>query len=34
MFKVEDYIGMAIFGLTAYARVLCKYMSNESLNYK
>jgi len=34
MFKVDDYIGMAISGLTADARVLCKYMRNESLNYK
>jgi 20S proteasome subunit alpha 6 len=28
MFKVDDYIGMAISGLTADARVLCKYMRN------
>ncbi len=34
MFKVDDYIGMAMSGLTADARVLCKYMRNESLNYK
>ena len=34
MFKVDDYIGMTISGLTADARVLCKYMRNESLNYK
>ncbi len=34
MFKVDDYIGMAISGLTADARVLCKYMRNEALNYK
>lgn len=34
IFKVEDNIGMAISGLTADARVLCKYMRNESLNYK
>lgn len=34
MFKVDDYIGMAISGLTADARVLCKYMRNEALHYK
>ena len=34
MFKVDEYIGMAISGLTADARVLCKYMRNESMNYK
>ena len=34
MYKVDDYIGMAISGLTADARVLCKYMRNESLNFK
>ena len=28
IFKVDDYIGMAISGLTADARVLCKYMRN------
>ena len=28
MFKVDDYIGMAMSGLTADARVLCKYMRN------
>ena len=34
MFKVDDYLGMAMSGLTADARVLCKYMRNECLNYK
>ena len=34
MFKVDDYIGMAMSGLTADARVLCKYMRNECMNYK
>ena len=34
MFKVDDNIGMAMSGLTADARVLCKYMRNESMNYK
>jgi 20S proteasome subunit alpha 6 len=28
LFKVDDYIGMAMSGLTADARVLCKYMRN------
>lgn len=34
LFKVDDFIGMAMSGLTADARVLCKYMRNECLNYK
>lgn len=34
LFKVDDYIGMAMSGLTADARVLCKYMRNEALSYK
>lgn len=34
LFKVDDYIGMAMSGLTADARVLCKFMRNESLNHK
>jgi 20S proteasome subunit alpha 6 len=34
LFKVDDYIGMAMSGLTADARVLCKFMRNECLNYK
>jgi len=28
LFKVDDFIGMAMSGLTADARVLCKYMRN------
>lgn len=34
MFKVDDNIGMGIAGLTADARVLCKYMRNECLNHR
>ena len=34
MFKVDDNIGMAMSGLTADARVLCKYMTNDTMNYK
>jgi 20S proteasome subunit alpha 6 len=34
LFKVDDYIGMAMSGLTADARVLCKFMRNECLGYK
>jgi len=30
---VDDFIGMAIAGLTADARVLCKYMQTECLNH-
>jgi 20S proteasome subunit alpha 6 len=34
MFKVDDNIGMAMSGLTADARVLCKYMRNECTNHR
>ena len=34
LFKVDDYIGLVMSELTADARVLCKYMRNESLNFK
>lgn len=34
MFKVDDNIGMAMSGLTADARVLCKYMRNEAINHR
>ncbi|KAM3147742.1 hypothetical protein pb186bvf_000070 [Paramecium bursaria] len=33
-FKIDDHIGIAIAGLTADARVLCKYMRNECLQHK
>jgi 20S proteasome subunit alpha 6 len=34
IFKIDDKIGMAIAGLTGDARIICKYMRNEALNYK
>lgn len=34
LFKVDDNIGMAMSGLTADARVLCKYMRNECVNHR
>ncbi|KAJ5068955.1 proteasome subunit alpha type-1 [Anaeramoeba ignava] len=34
IFKVDENIGIAIAGLTADARVLLKYMQNETLNHK
>lgn len=34
MFKVDDHMGIAIAGLTADGRVLCKYMRNESINHR
>lgn len=33
-FKVDDHMGIAISGLTADGRVLCKYMRNECLNHR
>jgi len=33
-FKLDDHMGMAIAGLIADARALCKYMRNECLNHK
>eukprot|EP01016_Furgasonia_blochmanni_P053427 TRINITY_DN8632_c0_g1_i5.p1 TRINITY_DN8632_c0_g1~~TRINITY_DN8632_c0_g1_i5.p1 ORF type:complete len:266 (+),score=71.32 TRINITY_DN8632_c0_g1_i5:250-1047(+) len=34
IFKVDNQIGMAMAGLTADARLLCKYMRNECLNHQ
>jgi 20S proteasome subunit alpha 6 len=33
IFEIDDHMGIAIAGLTADARFLCKYMRNECLNY-
>jgi len=34
IFKIDDHCGIAIAGLTADARLLCKYMQTECLNHK
>jgi hypothetical protein len=34
IFKIDDHMGIAISGLTADGRVLCKYMRNECLNHR
>ena len=34
IFEVDKHIGIAISGLTADARVLCKYMRNECMNHR
>eukprot|EP01103_Thecamoeba_quadrilineata_P019733 TRINITY_DN8128_c0_g1_i1.p1 TRINITY_DN8128_c0_g1~~TRINITY_DN8128_c0_g1_i1.p1 ORF type:complete len:253 (+),score=32.35 TRINITY_DN8128_c0_g1_i1:39-797(+) len=34
IFKIDEHMGIAIAGLTADARVLCKYMRSECLNHK
>lgn len=34
VFKVDDHMGIAISGLTADGRVLCKYMRSECLNHR
>jgi 20S proteasome alpha/beta subunit len=34
LFKVDDHLGIAIAGLTADGRVLCKYMRNECINHR
>jgi len=34
IFRIDDHMGIAIAGLTADARLLCKYMRNECLNHK
>ncbi|EGR32205.1 proteasome subunit alpha type, putative [Ichthyophthirius multifiliis] len=34
VFQISDQMGMSIAGITADARILCKYMRNECLNYK
>ena len=33
IFDIDDHMGIAIAGLTADARYLCKFMRNECLNY-
>uniref|UniRef100_A0A7S3QWT2 Proteasome subunit alpha type n=1 Tax=Dunaliella tertiolecta TaxID=3047 RepID=A0A7S3QWT2_DUNTE len=34
VFKIDDHMGIAIAGLTADGRVLCRYMRNECLNHR
>jgi len=34
IFKIDEHMGIAIAGLAADARVLCKYMRNECINHK
>ena len=34
IFKIDDHMGIAISGLTADGRYLCKYMRSECLNHK
>ena len=34
VFKIDDHMGIAIAGLTADGRVLCKYMRGECLNHR
>jgi len=34
IFKIDEHMGIAIAGLTADARVLCKYMRSECMNHK
>lgn len=34
VFKIDDHMGIAIAGLTADGRVLCKYMRNEAINHR
>jgi 20S proteasome subunit alpha 6 len=34
LFRIDDHIGISIAGLTADARVLCKYMRREALNHR
>eukprot|EP01097_Dermamoeba_algensis_P002121 TRINITY_DN1842_c0_g1_i2.p1 TRINITY_DN1842_c0_g1~~TRINITY_DN1842_c0_g1_i2.p1 ORF type:complete len:250 (+),score=48.42 TRINITY_DN1842_c0_g1_i2:89-838(+) len=34
IFKIDDHMGIAIAGLTADARVLCKHMRTECINHK
>ncbi len=34
VFKIDDHMGIAIAGITADGRVLCRYMRNECLNHR
>lgn len=32
--QIDDHMGIAISGLTADGRILCRYMRNECLNHR
>lgn len=34
VFKIDDHMGIAIAGLTADGRMLCRYMRNECINHR
>eukprot|EP00803_Ostreobium_quekettii_P006933 evm.model.scf_3525.1 EVM.evm.TU.scf_3525.1 scf_3525:10162-12444(-) len=34
VFRIDDHLGIAISGLTADGRILCKYMRNECIDYR
>ena len=34
MFALDEHLGMAVSGLNADGRVLCRYLRNECLNHK
>ena len=34
IFKIDDHLGIAISGLTADGRILCRYMRGECLNHR
>lgn len=34
VFKIDDHMGIAIAGLTADGRILCRHMRNECLNHR
>lgn len=34
VFKIDDHMGIAISGLTADGRILCRYMRNECINHR
>lgn len=34
VFKIDDHMGIAIAGLNADGRVLCRFMRNECLNHR
>ena len=34
VFKIDNHVGIAVSGLIADGRILCRYMRNECLNHK
>ena len=34
VFKVDDHLGIAMAGVTADGRIMCRFLRNECINYR